>query len=130
MSPNRPPKLLIGVAAVLLASFAVHAAFGFGSAAADHAYDLWFQPSAFLASGCATLLRAYRIREERAPWTVLGLALVLYALGSVTYNLAFADDATPPFPSVADGLWLALYPLAFTAVAMLVRHRFARVTAS
>src|SRR4051812_26968802 len=106
MSRHRPPKLLTLAAAALLGSFAVAQAFGFGSAAADDAYDLWFQPSCFLASGAATLLRAYRIRDERTPWALLGTALVLYAIGSVTYNLAFADDATPPFPSVADGLWL------------------------
>jgi diguanylate cyclase (GGDEF)-like protein len=39
-------------------------------------------------------------------------------------------DAAPRFPSPADTLWLAMYPLAIAAVALLVRSRHSRLSAT
>lgn len=127
--PRLATTVLLLTAALLLGSYAVHGLFGFGSTAWDDAFTAWFQPTAFMACGVATLLSVKRRPEERAPWLLLGTGLVTYALGSVYFNLLFGDDASPPFPSLADVLWLALYPLACAAVALLVRNRLERVPA-
>jgi diguanylate cyclase (GGDEF)-like protein len=115
--------------AALLAFHVAHDVIGFGGPAFKSAFALWFQPAVYLACGVVTIGRAISVREERVPWSMLGTGLVLYAAGSVYYNLVFGADGTPPFPSVADGLWLALYPLAFGAIAVLVRRRFMHVGA-
>ena len=128
--PRAPTTFLVLAAATLLGSFATHELVGFGDTAFDDAFTDWFQPTTFAACGAATLLRAWRLPEERVPWLLLGLGLVLYAVGSVYFNVLYADDASPPFPSLADGLWLSLYPLAFAALVLLVRHRFVRVPAA
>ena len=78
---------------------------------------------AYLGCGLATLWRA-TVRDGRLPWVLLGSGLVLYATGSIYFNLAFGTDPSPPFPSPADGLWLSLYPLTFAALAILVRRRY------
>ena len=122
------PWLLLLLAALLLGLHATKDALGadagqFGALVSD-----WFEPVAFLACGLATLARAPST-GRRLTWLLVGAGLTLYASGSVYYNLAFADVASPPFPSVADWLWLSLYPLTFAALATLVRGRFSRLTA-
>ena len=99
----------------------------FGGASFDSFFSLWYQPVGFLGCGLATLWRAASVREERMPWALLGSGLVLYAAGSVYFNLEYGSNPSPPFPSLADGLWLALYPLCFAAAALLVRRRFRHV---
>jgi diguanylate cyclase (GGDEF)-like protein len=121
-------SLLLAAAALLALHAAVDLA-GPDSGAFEEAFGLWYQPVVFLGCGLATLVRA-RSLAERAPWILLGTGLVLYASGSVYFNLVLADDPSPPFPSLADGLWLALYPLAFAALTALVRARFTNVGAS
>src|SRR4051794_21325250 len=96
----RIETFLLLAAAVFLETFAVHELFGFGSDAVDAAFASWFQPTAFLGCGLATLLRAAMRSDERAPWTLMGSGLVLYAIGSVYFNLGFGDDPSPPFPSL------------------------------
>ncbi len=125
--PRASTPLLVLAAAILLGSYAVRELVGLGDPALDDAFSLWFQPATYLACGLATLLRTRRAPEERLPWLLLGSGLVLYAIASIYFNLRFGDDPSPPFPSLADGLWLSMYPLACAALVLLVRHRFVRV---
>jgi hypothetical protein len=87
-------------------------------------------PVVIFGSGTACLLRATALATERRAWQLIGAGLVLYASGSVVYNVALASSPEVPFPSAADVLWLSLYPLAFTGVVLLVRARHPNVNAS
>jgi two-component system cell cycle response regulator len=60
---------------------------------------------------------------ERTPWLLLGLAGGVWATGDLYYGFAFAGQDSIPFPSIADGLYLAFYPLAYVALALLLRGR-------
>jgi diguanylate cyclase (GGDEF)-like protein len=123
------PWLLLPLAAVLLSVHAVKDVLGPDAGTFGTVVSAWFQPVAFLSCGIAVVWSAAR-RDGRRAWILLGAGLTLYAAGNVYYNLAFADVASPPFPSLADGLWLALYPLAFAALATLLRGRFKHLTAA
>jgi hypothetical protein len=59
--------------------------------------------------GCAVLcgLRAVDRREERTAWALIALGLLIYAGGNVYWSLVLANLEEAPFPSPADGLWLA-----------------------
>src|SRR3954471_8399784 len=102
-------RLLLGAGALLLALHVVHDVFGLG--ALDHAFSEWFMPVAFLGSGVVALMRGSG-GSERTGWLLLGAGLVLYAAGSIYYSVACLAGAAPGFPSLADALWLCLYPLA------------------
>ena len=84
----------------------------------------------FLTCGGVCLARAHAIAAERTAWSLIGLGLVLYAGGSVVYNLDLSSAAEVDFPSRADTLWLALYPLCFAGMVSLVRARHVQVNAS
>jgi hypothetical protein len=72
-------------------------------------------------------LRAAGRREERAAWGLFALGLALYAGGNIYWSLALADLDEAPFPSIADGLWLSFYPLAYVAIALLAKARMPRL---
>jgi diguanylate cyclase (GGDEF)-like protein/PAS domain S-box-containing protein len=74
------------------------------------------------AAAVATLLSgARRARGQRAPWLLLGLAMLSYSLGSLL--LFFVLKTLTVFPSTADLSWLAFYPLVVAATFMLVRQQ-------
>ena len=50
------------------------------------------------------------VREERLAWLVMGAGLLAWAGGEITWTLMLANDPNPPYPSVADALYLAFYP--------------------
>ena len=70
----------------------------------------------------------------RAPgrWLALplGLGLLGWALGDVVWNWESLGGASPPTPSAADVFYLALYPLAYLAVMLVLRRQLGRVQPS
>jgi two-component system cell cycle response regulator len=88
----------------------------------DSLYDAILLGSALL---CA--LRAVARREERLPWTLFAIGLALYAGGNIYWSAALAGLDEPPYPSVADGLWLSFYPVAYVAIVLLARARMPRL---
>jgi hypothetical protein len=79
--------------------------------------------------GAAVLcaMRAVATREERLPWALLAAGLALYAGGNLYWSFVLADLEDPPYPSIADGLWLSFYPLAYVAIVRLARARMPRL---
>jgi two-component system, cell cycle response regulator len=73
------------------------------------------------AAACAA--RGLTTRAERVPWLLLGVAIGLWASGDIYYTLFFSGADEVPFPSVADALYLSFYPLAYVALALLLRAR-------
>ncbi len=67
--------------------------------------------------------RALATREERGAWLLIAAGLAVYALGGVVYVGWVAHAASPPFPSLADWIWLGMYPFLLAGLAALVRAR-------
>jgi diguanylate cyclase (GGDEF)-like protein len=63
------------------------------------------------------------VAEERAAWLVMGIGLVAWAAGEVTWTLAYSGDPNPPYPSVADALYLTFYPASYASLLLLARSR-------
>jgi two-component system cell cycle response regulator len=62
-------------------------------------------------------------RGERVAWTVIGVALALWASGNLYWLSALSDLAEAPYPSVADALWLGFLPVCYLGVLLLARER-------
>jgi hypothetical protein len=56
-------------------------------------------------------------------WALIGAAMASAGLGNIYYSIFLIDKSPLPIPSIADGLWLAYYPLVFVAVVLLARSR-------
>ena len=71
----------------------------------------------------ACLWRAARVRAERLAWTLIGIGVLLWALGDAYYRVVLYDSESPPVPSPSDVLWMAFYPFAYAGIGLLIRER-------
>jgi len=110
---------------VLVAILALHYA-GVGPAWpawAEHLYEAL----EVLAAACC-LWRAVAHPKERKPWLAIGLGMVSFAAADLYYTIALqplGDDI--PYPSLADALYLGLYPCCFVGLLLLARCRSGRL---
>jgi hypothetical protein len=94
-----------------------------GVAGPDSVFGLGLQAFLQVVATVLCLARARYAREGRAAWLWIGAGLGCWALGTVLWDLLYSADARPPYPSVADPLWLAWYPLTAVGMALLMRER-------
>jgi two-component system, cell cycle response regulator len=106
-----------------LLAYVAHAAFGLGSPELDGLFEDWIYCGLIVAAGAICVLRGVAVREERAAWLVMGAGLVAWAAGEITWAVVYSGDPAPPYPSVADVLYLAWYPASYAALLLLARSR-------
>jgi two-component system, cell cycle response regulator len=111
------------LALCLLIAFTAHVALGVGGPGTDALFNTWIYCALMLTSAAACLLRAALVRRERVAWALLGVGLLLYTGGEIYYAAVLAGQASVPIPSLADGGYLAFYPLAYAALVSLLRAR-------
>jgi two-component system, cell cycle response regulator len=131
MDPPGTGRALLRVcwygAAVLMAAFGLQAATGLaGDGATGFFQDYVYNALLFAGAGFC-LWRAAAFREERAAWLVMGAGIVAWTGADVLWTAVYADDSSPPYPSVADTLWLVYYPAACITLLLLIRARIGRI---
>ncbi len=90
----------------------------------DHpSRDLWLYVGLMVGSAGVTLARGVLVARDRAVWLALGVGLLMSSAGDLVYTLTVAGLDPEPFPSVADPLYLAYYPLCATGIVFYVRSR-------
>jgi diguanylate cyclase (GGDEF)-like protein len=86
-------------------------------------------PAVDLLATVSLLLAAWRARARSRRlglgWGVIGVAMLLYALGDLTWSTLELVLKEQPFPSIADGFYLAYYPF-FMAGVVLLTNKSAR----
>ncbi|HZO96165.1 MAG TPA: EAL domain-containing protein [Gaiellaceae bacterium] len=85
----------------------------------DVAFDLW---GALAVVAVLVGVRLNRPREP-APWLLLAGGQGLFVAGDVVFSLYDHLAGSTPFPSAADGLYLAGYPVLAAGLVLLVRSR-------
>ncbi len=88
----------------------------------DPAYEVLYN-GALVGSAVVCLARGALGRTERIAWTLIGASLALWAAGNLYWQFALSDLAEAPYPSVADGFWLAFLPVCYLGVLLLARKR-------
>lgn len=83
--------------------------------------------SAFIAiAALASAVRAIASQRNRAAWWTVTASLASWAIADLYWNAYIAKLDDPPYPSVADYLYLIFYPLMFVGMAMLARRSIAK----
>ena len=123
-----PIRYLIRDAAVAalcagLAAFAVYTLGGVGRGSIDDLMGEWVAPAVQVVAAALAVAFGARRREERLAWWFLGAALVVTAGGDAWYAVFLADLPEPPFPTWADALYIAYYPLTYVGVILLIKAR-------
>jgi hypothetical protein len=109
--------------ATLVAAYAAQEAFGLGGAGVDDFFGEWLYTGLLWAATAACLGGAQSAVRGRTAWLLLTLALACWAIGDTIWAIRYGDAASGPLTSVSDVFWLAWYPLAIAALALLVRDR-------
>src|SRR5215210_4398818 len=116
-------RAFTALAGLSLVAYAAHTALGLGSPELDTFFQDWVYCGLIVAAGVACVTRAVTFPDERAAWLVMGAGLLAWAAGEVTWTLVYADDPNPPYPSVADLLYLSFYPASYASLLLLARSR-------
>jgi len=74
-----------------------------------------------LSAGCLCIARAAYRRRERLAWTLLGVGMVSSGAGFILWAAVYEGQAAPPYPSLADALWLPYPVLLFSAIVALLK---------
>jgi diguanylate cyclase (GGDEF)-like protein len=108
-----------------VAAYAVEALLGIHGGV-DRFFDTWVYNGLLLASCACCLARAILVRAERLPWLLLSVGLLLWTTGDL-YYFFFLNTDSVPIPSVADPFYLALYPVSYVALTLLLLSRMRRL---
>ncbi len=113
-----------------IAFHALHAVFGLGHPQLDAFAEDWIYVAIeFGAVGlCAT--RVLRRSDDRAAWLLIGVSLLTWTAGDSLWTFWLDGVANPPYPSIADALYLTMFPATYVALLLLMRSRFRHVGAA
>jgi two-component system cell cycle response regulator len=83
----------------------------------------WVYNNVMLAAGAACVARGILVPRDRLAWILMGSAVGAWGIGDTIWTFTVANDPSPPFPSIADIGFLAVYPPAYAAIVLLLRSR-------
>src|SRR5438067_8183746 len=89
----------------------------------QHFVVFWLYNALALAAGLVCVARGVSSPRERAAWILIGLAVVSWGVGNTIWTFAYVGLPSPPYPSLADAFWLAVYPPVYVGVLLLLRSR-------
>jgi signal transduction histidine kinase len=83
-----------------------------------------------ITAGCSCIARALYRRRERLAWALLGVGITCSGAGFILWVALYEHQASPPYPSLADALWLPYYPLLLCAIVALLKSERPRIPAT
>ncbi|HEY1714450.1 MAG TPA: diguanylate cyclase [Solirubrobacteraceae bacterium] len=123
--------LQIAFAAMWLcvAFHAARALLGFGGPAMEAVAKNWVYTAAEVLAVAICAARAWARREDRLAWALVAFGLLTWTAGDLVWTLWLNNLADPPFPSIADPIYLTTYPAMYGALMLLIRSHRGRVSA-
>lgn len=116
--------------AIGVAFHAGHAVFGLGGHALDSFTNNWVYTGIEVIAVVVCASRVMRKRNDRWAWALVTFGLLTWTGGDLLWTVWLGNLSNPPFPSVADGLYLAWYPAVYVALMLLIRSRHRHVGAA
>ncbi len=118
--------LVLAFAALALATVfeGVHALAGFGGPWLEDFANEWLYTAIELVAVALCVARAVRRRKDRAAWLLIAAGLLAWTAGDFTWTIWLDGVSNPPYPSLADGFYLALYPAMYVGLTLLMRSHF------
>lgn len=102
---------------------ALHALFGFGGHRLDGFYKNDVYTAVEVLAVAVSGARVVLVRQERWAWGLMTFALAVWTGGDLVWTVWLNNLANPPYPSVADALYLAMYPAMYVGLMLLLRSR-------
>jgi diguanylate cyclase (GGDEF)-like protein len=117
------PSLLIRrvVFTLLFAATGLHLAVALTGG--EDALNDWLYTLVELGALGLAAWRAIAIPRDRLGWSLMALGLALWTAGDLCWTLWLDHVENPPFPSVADALYVGMYLAFYGGIAALLRNR-------
>jgi PAS domain S-box-containing protein len=87
----------------------------------------WLFNTLLLSTSAACFVRVALSSRRRAAWIAMGAGLGLWACGMLYWTLVIRPLEEPPYPSLADVLYLSFYPCAYAALALTAKRQLGRM---
>ena len=128
-SSSRIARLLLALLVLEIAVFTASTVPGVRSSPGfDPLLDGWLQGAGYVTAAALAVLRPLTSTTDRAIWSWLAAAVVARALGFVLFLGVVRLQDPPPYPSVADAGWLAMYLFLMVGLVGLARLRTLRLS--
>jgi two-component system, cell cycle response regulator len=121
---SRALVVAFAAAGLAVAFSAAHAIAGVGGSGLNDFANEWVYTGIELLAVGLCAARALRRREDRAAWLLISVALLAWTGGDFVWTIWLDDVVNPPYPSIADALYLALYPATYVGLTLLMRAHF------
>jgi diguanylate cyclase (GGDEF)-like protein len=115
--------VLLAIAAAGLLAHALYAVGGVGKPGLSEFFDDWVYNGVFGLAAAACVWRAALVSRERLAWALVAGGLSIWFAGDLYWNLRLAQLEEIPYPSFADVLYVAGYPLLYAGIVLLARSR-------
>jgi diguanylate cyclase (GGDEF)-like protein/putative nucleotidyltransferase with HDIG domain len=96
----------------------------------QHFVVYWLYNGLVLAAGAVCVARGISVARDRVAWILIGSAVLSWGVGNTVWTFAYVSLPHPPYPSIADAFWLAVYPPVYVALLLLLRTRAGSVQRS
>jgi two-component system, cell cycle response regulator len=113
--------VVMGLAVTL---HAVHAVFGVGHPELDGFVTDWVYTAIELVAVAVCGGRALTRSQDRGAWLLITAGLIGWTGGDLVWTLWLNNVPNPPYPSIADPLYLAMYPTIYAGLVLLMRSQF------
>jgi diguanylate cyclase (GGDEF)-like protein len=124
LQDSRSRRLAFAAIALALAGEAAHALFGLGGPSLDGFFNNGVYTGVEFAAVGLAFLRVVRVPENRLAWALITIGLACWASGDLLWAVWLEDLAHPPYPSIADALYLLEYPAIYGGLLLLMRRQF------
>ena len=110
-SSRHPRPLTAAFAAMWLvvAFHGAHALLHFGGPGLRAFCNTWIYTTAEVMAVAICAARAWARREDRWAWGLVAFGVLTWTGGDLAWTLWLDNVANPPYPSIADLLYLAMY---------------------
>jgi Diguanylate cyclase, GGDEF domain len=81
--------------------------------------DLWFYQGLIIWSVVIVVARVLAVKRDRLAWSLIALGIASWSFAEL-YTIAVEPEE---YPSLADAGWLALFPLLYVGIVLLLRVR-------
>jgi two-component system, cell cycle response regulator len=121
--PSIGPRSVGTFLGLLMVLYTGMVAFGLNQDGVGQMIDVPLYTALEVAAALFCLARPLLRPDNRLAWLAVGLGITFFAAGDAYFSFALADNETIPYPSFADAGYIALYPLIYLGLGLLLRGR-------